>query len=62
MLRTVLSKKARTTNFFFPFRFKKIHAVNVNSGHIHNTQCLQRVNMFVITSAPDYQMAERDSC
>ena len=61
MVRTILSKKHEQP-IFLSFPLQKIHAVNVNSGHIHNTQCLQQVNMSVINSATDDQMAESDSC
>ena len=61
MVRTILSKKHEQP-IFLSLPLQKIHAVNVNSGHIHNTQCLQQVNMSVINSATDDQMAESDSC
>ena len=61
MVRTILSKKQEQP-IFLSLSPQKINAVNVNSGHIHNTQCLQQVNMSVINSATDDQMAESDSC
>ena len=61
MVRTILSKKHEQPIFYFPSASKKSRCY-VNSGHIHNTQCLQQVNIFVINSSTDDQMAESDSC
>ena len=50
MVRTILSKKQEQP-IFLSLSPQKINAVNVNSGHIHNTQCLQQVNIFSLEAS-----------